>query len=428
MFNESVGKILKSKDFKNVSGNFLYLFLLNIANFILPVITFPYLVSRLGVDKFGLLAFVSSIISYFLILTDYAFNLSATRQISMHRSRPSKLNQIVSSVYTIKFFLVLLSILILSTLVMTVPKFEEYKWIYFFTFGTVIGQSIFPVWFFQGIEKMKFISILNILSKVIFTACVFIFVKKSEDFFLVPIFNSLGYIAAGGISLWMLFFRCGIRLKKVYSTTVFFYVKDGWHLFVSNISVTLYTTAVTTVLGFFSSNTVVGYYSIAEKIIQIIRGLIAPVSQTLFPYLVSMANKEPAKILQINRKLLLYGSFVFIPICLVIYIFSPLILSLLFSNVSHETVTVLRIFSPIPYLIFLATVFALFTMIVFDRNKAYSRIIVSAGIINILMSFILIPMFFHIGAAVCVLLIELYVTFRYIWYTQKNGLALINRL
>src|SRR5690606_27253739 len=119
--------ILKSKDFKNVSGNFLYLFLLNIANFILPVITFPYLVSRLGVDKFGLLAFVSSIISYFLILTDYAFNLSATRQISMHRSRPSKLNQIVSSVYTIKFFLVLLSILILSTLVMTVPKFEEYK-------------------------------------------------------------------------------------------------------------------------------------------------------------------------------------------------------------------------------------------------------------------------------------------------------------
>src|SRR5690606_34353630 len=159
-----------------------------------------------------------------------------------------------------------------------------------------------------------------------------------------------------------------------YSTTVFFYVKDGWHLFVSNISVTLYTTAVTTVLGFFSSNTVVGYYSIAEKIIQIIRGLIAPVSQTLFPYLVSMANKEPAKILQINRKLLLYGSFVFIPICLVIYIFSPLILSLLFSNVSHETVTVLRIFSPIPYLIFLATVFALFTMIVFDRNKAYSRI------------------------------------------------------
>lgn len=412
-------------DFKQVITNFFYLLLLNITNFVLPLLTFPYLVSRLGVEKFGLLAFATSIISYFLIVADYGFNLTATRQISLHRVDRNKINEIVSSVFLIKFCLVAASSVVITVLVLLIPKFNKDSAVYIFTFGTVIGQSLFPVWYFQGIEKMRFISILNIVSKLIFTACVFLFVHNGRDYLLVPIFNSLGYIVIGVLSILVILGTYKVRFIRVDKQTVLFYLKDGWHLFVSNISVTLYTTAVTTILGFFSSNMVVGYYSIADKIIQIVRGMIAPVSQALFPYLVKEGQKDKSKVLRINRQLLRFGSFGMLPLCIVFFFFAPQILHLVFKTAAVETIQVLRIFAIIPFLIFLATVFALFTMLVFDKNKEYSKIIISAGLINIVLALIFIPLYKHIGAAFCVLFIEVYVTVRYILYTQKNNLTLL---
>ena len=417
--------IFKNSNFQKIFKNFFYLFLLNISNFLLPLITFPFLVSRLGVEKFGLLAFVTSIISYFLILADYGFNLTATRQISLHREDKKKIDEIVSSIYTIKLLIVMASLIVLTLLIYFIPKFNEYYLIYYFTFGTVIGQSMFPVWYFQGIEKMGFISMLNIVSKIIFTVFVFAFISKPSDFYLVPIFNSMGYITIGIISIIVLLTTYKIKLRIVGLENIKYYMKDGWHLFVSNISVTLYTTAVTTILGFFTNNTIVGYYSIADKITQIIRGLVAPLSQALFPFLVKQGQESKDKILHINKTILKIGLLPFILLSLGIFIFAPEILNLILHEDSTESVKVLRILSVIPFLIFLATVFALFTMIVFNKNKEYSRIIISAGIFNLILAFIFIPIFKHIGAALCVLIVELYVTGRYIYYTQRNNMKLL---
>ena len=123
--------IFKNSNFQKIFKNFFYLFLLNISNFLLPLITFPFLVSRLGVEKFGLLAFVTSIISYFLILADYGFNLTATRQISLHREDKKKIDEIVSSIYTIKFLIVMASLIVLTLLIYFIPKFNKllsFKW------------------------------------------------------------------------------------------------------------------------------------------------------------------------------------------------------------------------------------------------------------------------------------------------------------
>lgn len=142
-------------------SNFFSLSILQGANYILPL---PFLVRVLGVEYFGLLAFAAATVAYF---TDYGFNLTATREISIYKAKVI--------CYDYKSYLDVFATYYLS--------------IYFLTFGTVV---LFPVWFFQGMERMQYI-----LSKVIFTVAIFVFVQEQSDFYLVPLLTSVGFLVAG---------------------------------------------------------------------------------------------------------------------------------------------------------------------------------------------------------------------------------------
>lgn len=424
----NINFFLKKIKNNKLFNNFWYLFIFNIANFILPFLTFPYLVRVLGYDNFGLLSFSNSIINYFVLLTDYGFNLTATREVSINRNNVYKINEIVSSVYIIKIFLFIISFVIILILLILIPKLNKDFNFYLLVFSSVFGQLLFPIWFFQGFEKMKAVSILNMASKLIYTALIFLLVKNRGDLYLIPIVNFVGLFLVGIISVIILLFVYNISFFLPKITVLKYYLISGWHLFISNISVTLYTSTITVILGFFGNNIIVSYYSIGDKIISAIKGITSPLSQTLFPFLSNISTTSKNKIFEINRKLLYFGTPLFFLGSLILCVFAPYILKILFHNNNSNVVGVLRILAFVPTLIYTHTIFALFTMIVFGKNKEYSRIIISAGILNSVLAFILIPFLFHIGGAICVLLIEIYLLIRYVIYTMRNNLNIFKNV
>lgn len=328
-----------SQDKKRLLSNFLSLSVLQIFTYALPLLTLPYLVRVLGVEKYGLVMFAQSLIVFFNILVDYGFNLSATREVSVNRDNKEKITEIFSSVMTIKLLLLTASLLLLTIVVFSFERFYADKELYFITFTLVLGQALFPIWYFQGLERMKYITLINILSRVIFTVAIFIFIHEEGDYILVPLLNGLGVITGGIYALYLI--RKSFNQKFVIQnlTTLKRHFKDSTDFFFSRVSVSIYTSANAIVLGLFTNNTMVGYYSIAEKLYQTIQGLYGPITQALYPYVAKEKN------IKLFKKI--FYSVITLNIMGVIFLFyfGESIFSFLFTQeVGEESIDVFHIF------------------------------------------------------------------------------------
>lgn len=412
-------KHINSLTRKRLAENFISLSVLQGLNYILPLITLPYLVRVLGPEKFGLIAFVQALIQYFIILTNYGFNLSATRQISINRENTEKVAEIFSSVMIIRFILGILSFIILAIILVLIPKFRQDSVIYIYTFGMVVGNILFPVWFFQGMEKMKYITIINIISRSIFTICIFIFIKRVEDYLYVPLINSFGSIIAGALSLRIVFkdFKIKLKIPRIKSIKTQF--REGWHIFISSMAISLYTTSNVFILGLFTNNTIVGYYSAAEKLIKAVKGLINPVSQTIYPYISKVANESKQRVLVFIRKMVVFIGSGFFIISLLIFIFSNIIVNIVLGEDYHQSIVVLRILAFLPFIICLSNIFAVQGLYAFGLQHLFTKFVIPIAILHLCILSFLTYYFSIIGTAAALIITEVLITTFSIKYFYK---------
>ncbi len=419
---------INTQEKKRLFSNFISLSVLQAANYLLPLVTFPYLVRVLGVEKFGLLSFAQATIAYFNIIVDYGFNLTATREISIHRDNKEKVTEIFSSVMIIKSFFIFISLSLLALLVFSFEKFRNDALIYILTFGTVIGNALFPVWFFQGMEHMKWITYLNILAKLIFTIAIFIFVHSAQDLYKVPILNSLGFLVAGILSLRIVVRQYKIHLVRQKYTSIRFYIKEATNIFVSNVAISLYTVSTTFILGLFTNHTIVGYYAAADKIIQAFKGLMAPVSQAIYPFIAKKVSESKELGLYFIRKVSLYVAIFTGSISVFIFIFAKFLVDLILGYAYLNSIVVLKIMSILPFMIGLSNIFGIQTMLNYRKNKAFRNILLTGSFLNLALSIFLVPIFMHIGSAISVLIVETFITIAMLTYLQSTGLKIIGKL
>ncbi len=394
-----------------LSDNFFSLLLLQGVNYLVPLIVFPYLVRVLGVDGFGLYNFIFYVIWMGVVISDYGFDLSATKLISINRDDSKKIDEIFSAVMIIKSMLALLFLIFLTLLILIFEKFSNEWLLYYLAFGFVIGQALFPTWFFQGIERMRYITALNALSKLIFTLLIFVFIEGKEDLDLLFLFNSLGAVTAGSIALYIALKRFGVNLKTVPFNTLKFYLHDGWYIFLSRLGVEMYTSLNIILLGFFVNDTVLGYFSIVEKIIRAIGNILEPLTRAAYPYLSKVYKSDIGAFFKKNIQLSIIIAAIMIPLSYGVYFYGYLLLELI-SGEKPQTL-LLEINSILVWILVIYLYGSQFTnaLVILSKTKLLNRIIVSALIINIITAPIVLYFFGIVGFSWLYVFIGFFISF-----------------
>lgn len=420
---KKIYKMLPKKERKIVLENFFSLSTLQGINYILPILFLPYLIRVLGPEKFGLLAFAQAFVQYFLIFTDYGFSLTATREIALCQDKKDKVCQIFSSVLTVKIILAGISLLILALILKFVPKFSNDWEVYVLSFGTVIGNTFFPVWFFQGTEKMRYISGLNIISGILFTLGIFIFVKGPSDYLIVPFLNSLLALIVGlaGLSIVFSKFNMGFIIQTY--PDIRQKIKAGWNIFSSTLAINAYTATRVFALGILTNNTLTGYYAIAERFANIIQTFpLISFSQALYPRIsrIFSKNKKKAFVLMNKIQQVTTNSFsISLPI---VFISAPLIIRIVCGHNYADATLALRLLLLSIFFIG-ANAFKVQFLLVCGQTKNYAKIHTIMALVGLPLIFIGIYFLSFTGAAVAAVIIEggiFILTSRRIMRIEKN--------
>jgi PST family polysaccharide transporter len=380
-------------DKKKLTNNFLSLLIVQGSNYIVPLITFPYIVQTVGLEKFGLLAFATAFIAYPMLLVIYGLDLSGAREVASAKNSQRRLSIILSSLLSARIILILLAALIAFVIVFSFERFSKDWQLYLLTFGSIIGTMSFPVWFFQGMEKMKFITYLSIASRMLYMAGIFIFVRSEEDYLYIPFLNFITLFIVGIISLFIIRKEFGVYFMLPRRKYILLQYIKGWHLFVSNLAINLFTSFNMLVLGLVATDIIVGYYALAERIVKIIVSLFSPLNQALYPHVVQLARRSKEATEKFVNKISFYLFVASAMVWTIFFFFSETIFGLVFGEKTINSIPVFNILSVLIVIMPLAAWVYNVILISFKLEKNFVKIFSFVALINAIMIALFLPWF-----------------------------------
>lgn len=389
-------QINKSKDGKTVFANFGYLSLLQVAGYVFPLISMPYLARVIGADGFGKIAFASAIVVWIQTISDWGFNLTATRDVAQNRDDKELVSRIICNVLWARSILTLLSGIILLAVVLLVPYLRENADIILVTFLLVPGYILFPEWFFQAIEKMKYTTFFNLFLKLVFTVAVFVFIHKREDYLIQPLLTTIGYLLCGFGALYLIFKKWGYTLYKPQWSEIFKTIRNSTDVFINNLMPNLYNSFSVMLLGFFGGSTANGIYDGGNRFPVIFYQFQSVLSRAFYPFLSRRPDKH-SFYAKLNIVSALIGAVFLI-------LLSPLFIKIMLGDEFEKSVVVMQILSF--SVVFLAMDYTYGTnfLIINHKEKPLRNLTFVSSIVGMGVAIPLVYKFSYIGAAITMLL------------------------
>jgi O-antigen/teichoic acid export membrane protein len=360
---------LKDNFIKNkiLVENFTFLSALHVTNLVLFLITIPYLFRVLGSRNYGLVIFAQTLAFYFSIFVNFGFNLTATKDISVQRENSEKISEIVSSVLTLKIVFFLISLLLMTLLTSLIPPLRENRLLFLLSMLACLSEALFPVWYFQGIEKMKYITFINVTTRVLATILVFIAIVSQNDFVIYPLILGIGTVSGALFALVLVFRKQEIIFRFQTPKVLVNYFNENLLYFFSNVSTQIYANANKIIIGSFLGMVEVAYYDVAEKVINIVKVPYSLLGQTLFPKFSRDRN------IAFLRKIIISTVIFTLLIILILFLFSGIIVRFFSGTYNSGTVEILRILSLSLIPISMSLFYGDLMLISFNMKNSYAK-------------------------------------------------------
>ena len=406
-----IRNLFSTPDYRNLVGNFIYLSLLKVISFAMPLITMPYLAKVIGVDKFGAIAFAASIVVLCQTITDWGFNYTATRDVAKNRENLDFVSEVFSEVLCAKTLLMTVCFIGLLILMYCIPSMESYKLLLLFTFAYIPGYILFPEWLFQAFEKMKYITILNVLSKILFTVLIFVVITEKEDYVYQPLLIACGYLLSGVIAQYIILKKFKIHFRLSPIGKIMTRLKGSTNMFVCLIMPNLYTNFSTIILKTYGGDFATGIYSSGQKFQQIVDQLTEVLSRAFFPFLARHKDKHSVYV-KISGTISILA-------CLTMFCCADLFVDIFYTEEFRASATVIRIFSITPFFIFLMNTYGTNGLVLDGREDILRNVIVYCSIGGFVLTWLITPAWGYMGASITVTIVWGVRGFLTYYYSRK---------
>jgi O-antigen/teichoic acid export membrane protein len=399
---------LKFKKHLSLVENFISLSLIKSVDALIPLVLIPYLIIVVGATNYGIYAFAYALIFYLRNIVQYGFSLSGVRLVALNKDDKGKLNEIYNEVRTTQLYLGVVSIIILFVLVYFVDIFNINYIIYFFFSFSILGEFLFPGWFFMGMEKMKFSTVTHLISKLMFAALVFIFIKKESDFIYIALYQSIGYIFSGIVAQIIIIRTFNIKLKIAKFDKVKKLLKEGSSAFLTLISPALYANSSIFLVGIFGLPQYVGFMEIGSKVSGAFSVLDTILTMVFYPFI----NRNKGAMNKVKYIFIGIGFF----LSVLMFFVSEYLIILWLQQPAPEIILIVKILSFSPLLASIISVYGVNGLMVHNQDKLYLKIVFFGSICGLITGLILIPNYYYIGGAIAIVVaraITAYLAFRY---------------
>ncbi|ANW94968.1 hypothetical protein AXE80_01075 [Wenyingzhuangia fucanilytica] len=407
---------------KQIKKNYIFQVLLQVINFVLPLITVPYVARVLGPEIIGKVSYANSLAYYFYIIASLGLNVYASREVAYNQGDNSKVSSVFSSV-------VFLKTVILIPLAITYFAIDQ-SLIWLITFVNILYLFMDISWFFQGIQDFKILFLRNIIIKVLSVVLIFTLVKSTKDIYLYALIMYGSSLI--GLLLLIPSLKKHIDLNVFYSN--FFKLKNfnylllSLPLYIPQLGIDIYNSIDRSFIGYMVNETEVGYYEMSQKIVRVFLILITSLGTVLMPQIASMI-KSGKEIKTTIDKSIGFTLFLTCGIVGLLFSLSDFIVTFFLGERFIQSINLLRILSFILLPISIGSIIGTQYMLPIGMDKQYKTPVLIGVTVNIILNIILISAISSNGAAIASVISEFSVMSTMIILTFKkiNFLKLINK-
>lgn len=405
-----------------IAHNVFALYAVQGLNFLTPLLVLPYLLRVLSPEGYGSIVFAQAVMGYAIIVTDFGFTLTAARDVSIARDDPEKLARVYWTTMAAKALLLFVSLVSIAVAVLLVPRLRQ-DWPVFAVCGLlVVGSALFPTWYFQGLERLRQVAVVQAVAKCAITAAVFVLVKSPADKLVAAFLMSAPQLAGFAAAMLLRLPTAPQRLHRPRLIEIRESLRGSLHMFLATASTSLYLHTNIFVLGLMAGERSVAYYSLGNRLVIAIQSLAAPVTQAVFPRASLLFSTDPAA----GWRLVGRVCTLLLPAigvgCLIMVAGAPLIVHLFGGAEYAASVSIMRIMAPVPLLVTAAAVLAQTVMVNLGLTKSLLRVYLAVGMLNLATLPVLVHFAGANGAAISLTFSEALGPLLMLWVLRRRHL------